>query len=143
MFVGKPGQGITVYVLNSGIRVTSPELDGRATFGANFVDNNDHDQLGYGTEVARVIVSNYFGASKSVDLVAVKVVADDGMATTFSVLQGAEYVFNEVARKEQAGRAFVHIPLASTVRTAVADAIEELKKAGIALINDDEIVGVA
>lgn len=77
------------------------------------------------------------------DLVAVKVVADDGMATTFSVLQGAEYVFNEVARKEQAGRAFVHIPLASTVRTAVADAIEELKKAGIALINDDEIVGVA
>lgn len=40
MFVGKLGQDITVYVLNSGIRVTSPELDGRATFGANFVDNN-------------------------------------------------------------------------------------------------------
>jgi subtilisin family serine protease len=33
------GQGITVFVVDTGIRTTHSEFEGRATFGANFVNN--------------------------------------------------------------------------------------------------------
>lgn len=34
------GQGITAYVVDTGIRITHSEFEGRASFGANFVNSN-------------------------------------------------------------------------------------------------------
>lgn len=39
VFDDSAGQGITAYVVDTGIRTTHTEFEGRATFGANFVDN--------------------------------------------------------------------------------------------------------
>lgn len=39
VFDSSAGQGITAYVVDTGIRVTHSEFQGRATFGANFVNN--------------------------------------------------------------------------------------------------------
>lgn len=39
VFDDSAGEGITAYVVDTGIRVTHEEFGGRATFGANFVDN--------------------------------------------------------------------------------------------------------
>lgn len=38
IFDDSAGEGITAYVVDTGIRVTHTEFEGRATFGANFVD---------------------------------------------------------------------------------------------------------
>jgi hypothetical protein len=34
------GEGITVYVVDTGVRVSHSEFEGRATFGANFINDN-------------------------------------------------------------------------------------------------------
>jgi len=39
VFDDSAGEGITAYVVDTGIRVTHEEFGGRATFGANFIDN--------------------------------------------------------------------------------------------------------
>lgn len=39
VFDSSAGEGITAYVVDTGIRTTHVEFEGRATFGANFVDN--------------------------------------------------------------------------------------------------------
>jgi subtilisin family serine protease len=39
VFDSSAGEGITVYVVDTGIRVTHSDFEGRATFAANFVDN--------------------------------------------------------------------------------------------------------
>lgn len=39
VFDDSAGQGITAYVVDTGIRTSHTEFEGRATFGANFIDN--------------------------------------------------------------------------------------------------------
>lgn len=39
VFDESAGQGITVYVVDTGVKVDHTEFEGRATFGANFIDN--------------------------------------------------------------------------------------------------------
>lgn len=39
VFDDSAGQGITAYVVDTGIRITHTEFEGRATFGANFVND--------------------------------------------------------------------------------------------------------
>ena len=46
VFDSSAGQGITAYVVDTGIRVTHDEFEGRAVFGANFVNNNVGQSLG-------------------------------------------------------------------------------------------------
>mgnify|MGYP001179419977 FL=1 len=40
IFDDSGGEGITAYVVDTGIRLTHSEFEGRAVFGANFVDNS-------------------------------------------------------------------------------------------------------
>lgn len=40
IFDESAGEGITAYVVDTGIRITHTEFEGRATFGANFINNN-------------------------------------------------------------------------------------------------------
>jgi hypothetical protein len=40
VFDSSAGEGITAFVVDTGIRVTHEEFEGRAVFGANFVNNN-------------------------------------------------------------------------------------------------------
>jgi len=39
IFDSSSGEGITAYVVDTGVRITHREFQGRATFGANFVDD--------------------------------------------------------------------------------------------------------
>jgi subtilisin family serine protease len=39
VFDTSAGSGITAYVVDTGVRITHSEFEGRATFGANFINN--------------------------------------------------------------------------------------------------------
>ena len=66
------GEGVNVYVVDSGIRLSHQEFEGRAKFGINttllpFDDCNFH-----GTHVAGTIGGKTYGVAKKVNLIAVK-----------------------------------------------------------------------
>ncbi|KAJ9089240.1 hypothetical protein DSO57_1014991 [Entomophthora muscae] len=72
------GAGVTVYVLDTGIKLDHPEFEGRAQFGARFAGDNDEDEGGHGTHCAGTIGAASYGVAKKTTLVAVRVLNAKG-----------------------------------------------------------------
>ncbi len=76
-------------MLDTGVDVTHPEFQGRARWGASFVDNNATiDEHGHGTHVAGTIASKSFGVAKKTNIIAVRVLGSKGHGDTATVCAG-------------------------------------------------------
>jgi subtilisin family serine protease len=91
------GAGVTIYVLDVGIDTTHPQFGGRATEGANTVDDVAGDCNGHGTVVAGIAASRDYGVAKEAQLRSVKVLDCSGAGTLSALLAGIDYV----ARNQQ------------------------------------------
>ena len=86
------GEGVTVYVVDTGIRTTHVEFQGRASFGANFVPGSDDDDgNGHGSHVAGTIAGRTYGVAKQAEVVAVKVLDGNGEGTNEMVIDGMQW----------------------------------------------------
>ncbi|KAM6483177.1 subtilisin-like serine protease [Trichoderma sp. SZMC 28011] len=131
VFDTSAASGMTAYVVDTGIRVTHTEFEGRATFGANFINTNDTDENGHGSHVAGTIGGATFGVAKNIKLVAVKVLDASGSGSNSGVLNGMQFVINDVQNKKLAGKAVMNMSLGGSFSTAVNNAITALANAGI------------
>lgn len=93
-YEGATGQGVTVYVIDSGIRISHNEFGGRASHGYDFVENDAtaQDCNGHGTHVAGTVGGDTYGVAKSANLVAVRVADCAGGSTEMIVADGVEWV---------------------------------------------------
>ena len=90
------GAGVNVYVIDTGIRISHKDFQGRAHWGITVPDGDeDHDGNGHGTHVAATIVGSGFGIAKKAHVYAVKVLRSDGSGTTADVIKGIEWVLKE------------------------------------------------
>ncbi len=85
------GQGVHVYVIDSGIRATHQDFGGRATLDADFIGDGQggNDCFGHGTHVAGIIGGTTYGVAKSVRLHAVRVFNCVGAGGTFETVTNA------------------------------------------------------
>ena len=88
------GGDVTAYVIDTGVRVTHDDFEGRATSGFDAVDNDDDadDGNGHGTHVAGTIAGAAHGVAKKAKIVAVRVLDDAGSGTTEQVVAGIDWV---------------------------------------------------
>ncbi|MFF1905626.1 S8 family serine peptidase [Kitasatospora sp. NPDC058218] len=88
------GRGVTAYVVDTGVRITQEEFDGRASYGYDAIDGDGEaaDGHGHGTHVAGTVASSVFGVAKNARIVAVRVLDDDGYGTTEQVVAGLDWV---------------------------------------------------
>ncbi|GAA4541084.1 S8 family peptidase [Pseudonocardia xishanensis] len=86
------GQGVTVYVVDTGVDVTHPEFGGRASWGTNTIDGQDTDCDGHGTVVGGIAASTDYGVAKDAAVRAVKVLDCNGSGTLSSLLGGLDWV---------------------------------------------------
>ncbi|WP_127360664.1 S8 family peptidase [Actinacidiphila soli] len=88
------GSGVTVYVIDTGVRITHTQISGRASYGYDFVDNDStaQDGNGHGTHVATTIAGSTYGVAKSAKIVAVRVLDNNGSGTTTGVVAGIDWV---------------------------------------------------
>lgn len=88
------GAGVTVYVIDTGIRVSHKDFGGRASHGWDFVgdDRSAGDGNGHGTHVAGTIAGKQYGVAKKAKVVAVRVLDDAGGGTTAQVIAGIDWV---------------------------------------------------
>lgn len=84
---------IETYVIDTGIDILHPEFEERATWLANFVDEEDTDCNSHGTHCAGLIGSKTFGVCKDAKLFAIKVLSCEGSGSTSSVISGIDYAF--------------------------------------------------
>ncbi|KAH8129921.1 hypothetical protein ACSS6W_004724 [Trichoderma asperelloides] len=125
------GTGITAYVVDTGIRITHTEFEGRASFGANFVNSNNTDENGHGSHVSGTIGGATFGVAKNIKLVAVKVLDASGAGSNSGVLNGMQFVVNDVQAKGLSGKAVMNMSLGGSLSAAVNNAIAAIANAGI------------
>ncbi|WP_245707268.1 S8 family peptidase [Pseudonocardia oroxyli] len=88
------GQGVTVYVVDTGVDVTHPEFGGRASWGTNTIDDENDDCDGHGTVVGGIAASTDYGVAKQAQVRAVKVLDCNGSGTLSSLLGGLDWVLN-------------------------------------------------
>ncbi|MEU3065088.1 S8 family serine peptidase [Streptomyces subrutilus] len=88
------GDGVTAYVIDTGVRITHKDFGGRAEHGFDAVDNDDSadDGNGHGTHVAGTIAGTSHGVAKKAKVVAVRVLDDNGSGTTEQVVAGIDWV---------------------------------------------------
>ncbi|MFD9014567.1 S8 family serine peptidase, partial [Streptomyces sp. NPDC059552] len=88
------GEGVTAYVIDTGVRTTHKDFGGRATSGFDAIDNDDSadDGNGHGTHVAGTIAGTAHGVAKKAKIVAVRVLDDNGSGTTEQVVAGIDWV---------------------------------------------------
>lgn len=94
------GEGVTAYVIDTGIRVDHEDFGGRARWGTTIPrDDVDLDQHGHGTHCAGTIGSLTYGVAKEAELVAVKVLNSQGRGAMSDVTAGVLWAVND-AQKE-------------------------------------------
>ncbi|HEY33158.1 MAG TPA: S8 family serine peptidase [Dehalococcoidia bacterium] len=93
------GTGLTVAVLDSGIRTTHRALKGKVVYEINFTDSpSSEDVFGHGTQVAFVAAGGMHGmgekagVSPGASLMNIKVINDDGIGSDEDIVLGIDRV---------------------------------------------------
>ena len=106
---GAPGAGVTIYVVDSGLRRTHQEFAAwgaegdrgasRASWGPDFVDGDEEseDCDGHGTHVAGTTVGRTVGLAKGAAVVGVRVLDCSGSGSISDVVAGLDWVAQHAA----------------------------------------------
>ncbi|OJA07748.1 hypothetical protein AZE42_08984 [Rhizopogon vesiculosus] len=99
------GEGVDVYVIDTGINVTHSEFEGRASWGKTIPTNDvDEDGNGHGTHCAGIIASRKYGVTKKANIIAVKVLGADGSGYMSDVVAGVAWTALTAGKKLIAAR---------------------------------------
>ncbi|WP_326767565.1 S8 family peptidase [Streptomyces sp. NBC_01591] len=90
----KAGEGVTAYIIDTGVRISHSDFGGRASNGYDAIDddNTAQDGNGHGTHVAGTVAGSSHGVAKKAKIVAVRVLDDSGSGTTEQVVAGIDWV---------------------------------------------------
>ncbi|MFD7665698.1 S8 family peptidase [Streptomyces sp. NPDC059788] len=129
------GEGVTVYVLDTGVRTTHRDFGGRATSGWDFVggDADADDANGHGTHVAATAVGARYGVAKRARVVGVRVLNSAGTGSTAQVIAGIDWVARHARRPAVANLSLGSAPSAQldqAVRNAIAAGVTFTVAAG-------------
>ncbi|KAF9990402.1 serine protease, partial [Modicella reniformis] len=90
------GDGVTAFVLDTGVSISHKEFEGRATWGSNIIAGTpDIDENGHGTHCAGTITGKTYGVSKKANIVAIKVLNAGGAGTMSDVIAGIDYAVKQ------------------------------------------------
>ncbi|ORX96937.1 subtilisin-like protein [Basidiobolus meristosporus CBS 931.73] len=93
------GEGVDVYVIDTGINVKHADFGGRATLPVSFITGEANDDLnGHGTHVSGTVGGNAYGVAKKVKLIGVKVLSGSGSGTTSGVISGVNWVAEQAKK---------------------------------------------
>lgn len=86
------GEGVDVYVIDTGTNVEHVDFEGRAIWGKTIPANDqDIDGNGHGTHCSGTIAGRKYGVAKKATVYAVKVLKTNGSGTMSDVVKGVEW----------------------------------------------------
>ncbi|KXJ91301.1 peptidase S8/S53 domain-containing protein [Microdochium bolleyi] len=130
VFDDSAGQGITAYIVDTGVLATHSEFEGRATMGFNAIQGSANtDENGHGSHVAGTVAGKTFGVAKKATIIGVKVLDAQGGGSNSGVLQGLQFVQTDAAKKN--GKAVMNMSLGGPASRAINSAVEAIAAAGV------------
>ncbi|MEV5969290.1 S8 family serine peptidase [Streptomyces sp. NPDC051921] len=122
------GQGVTAYIIDTGVRITHGDFGGRASYGYDAIDNDNtaQDGHGHGTHVAGTVAGNSYGVAKKAKIVGVRVLDNSGSGTTEQVVAGIDWVTQNAVKP-----AVANMSLGGGVDTVLDDAVRRSIASGV------------
>ncbi|MEV0088955.1 S8 family peptidase [Saccharopolyspora sp. NPDC050642] len=122
------GEGVTAYIIDTGIDPSHPDFGGRAEIGFDATGGDGSDKHGHGTHVAGTIGSDTYGVAKGTKLVGVRVLDDQGSGTTEQVVSGIDWV-----AQNHSGPSVANMSLGGPKDPALDEAATNLVNSGVFL----------
>jgi subtilisin family serine protease len=122
------GEGVNAYIIDTGVRTTHKDFGDRAKSGFDAVDGDDDatDGNGHGTHVASTVAGEAHGVAKKANIVAVRVLDDQGSGTTEGVVAGIDWV-----TKNAKAPSVANMSLGGGADEALDTAVKNSIKAGV------------
>ncbi|CAO1638459.1 unnamed protein product [Sympodiomycopsis kandeliae] len=116
------GEGVTAYVIDTGINIDHVEFEGRASWGKTMpAGSSDKDGNGHGSHCAGTMVSRKYGVAKKANIIAVKVLSDSGSGSMSDVTGGVLWAVEDAKKKSAALAAAPHSAAAKKHKGFVAN----------------------
>ncbi|MEU5902527.1 MULTISPECIES: S8 family peptidase [Streptomyces] len=129
------GEGVTAYVIDTGVRISHTDFGGRASYGYDAIDNDNtaQDGHGHGTHVAGTVAGTLHGVAKKAKIVGVRVLNNQGSGTTAQVVAGIDWVTKNAVKPAVANMSLgggADSALDTAVRNSIASGITYAVAAG-------------
>lgn len=133
-FPDSAGEGVNIFVIDTGIRTTHNEFEDRAKVGGSFCDGcNDDDENGHGTHVASIAGGKTLGVARKANLIAIRVLDAKGAGSNVDVINGMSFVVQEHEKSDNKN-SVVNMSLGGGFSQAVNDAVVKLTDAGVHVV---------
>lgn len=127
----RTGNGVRVYIIDTGIRTTHAQFGSRATSGYDAIDGLPADDCnGHGTHVAGTVGGSTYGVAKGVNLIAVRVLNCSGSGTNSQVIAGINWVTNQ-RKANPTIPAVANMSLGGSASSALDTAVQNSINAGV------------
>jgi cerevisin len=92
LYAADGGEGVDVYVIDTGTNVEHVDFEGRAKWGKTIPNGDaDEDGNGHGTHCSGTVAGKKYGVAKKAHVYAVKVLRSNGSGTMSDVVKGVEF----------------------------------------------------
>jgi subtilisin family serine protease len=133
-FPDSAGKGVNIFVVDTGVRVTHEEFEGRAKFGGSFCDGcNDEDENGHGTHVSSIAAGKTLGVARKANIIGIRVLDADGAGSNSGVIDGLNAVL-KMHEESDNKNSVVNMSLGGQQSKAVNDAVNQLTDAGVHVV---------
>jgi subtilisin family serine protease len=126
------GEGVTAYVIDTGVRSSHEDFEDRAQPGFDAVDGGTADDCnGHGTHVASTVGGAAHGVAKAASTVPVRVLGCSGSGSTSGVIAGIEWVIED---HQEGVPAVANMSLGGPASEAFDSAITTLVEDGVTVV---------
>ncbi|MEE1753697.1 S8 family peptidase [Streptomyces sp. SP18CS02] len=125
---GTTASNVHAYIIDTGIRTSHSEFEGRAVVGTDTVGGgqNGQDCQGHGTHVAGTVGGRTYGVAKAAELVAVRVLDCNGSGSTAGVIAGVDWVTANAVKP-----AVANMSLGGGANTSLDNAVKKSIASGV------------
>lgn len=107
LYSGEGGEGVNVYVIDTGTNTEHVDFEGRANWGKTIPANDeDKDGNGHGTHCSGTIAGKKYGVAKKASVYAVKVLKSNGSGTMSDVVKGVEWAVTDHLKRSKSQKGF-------------------------------------
>lgn len=131
----KTGTGVSIYVVDTGIRKDHVEFTGRIPRGYDAISqsNTTYDDCnGHGTHVAGLAAGSTYGVAKGARIIPVKVLDCSGYGSVSDIIRGLTWIKDDVTANP--GPAVVNMSLGVESDSSLNTAVQSLITAGITVV---------
>jgi len=129
------GTNSVIFVVDTGVRTTHTEFAGRASIAANYATGNpdpyNGDCNGHGTHVAGSVAGGTYGVAKKATIRSVRVLNCAGSGTNQNVIDGVNYVGNNMVSGK---RNILSASVGGGASTALNNAVDAVANKGVVCV---------